>query len=386
VVGGGAAGARAAQVLAQGGEFAETVVISAEQAAPYYRPALSKQVMAGEWTAQRAGLPRKDVDGLVWRGGVAAVGLDARERVLTLDDGSTLDADAIVLACGCRPRELPGVPSGGRVRYVARIQDAVTIEQRLRGCGSLVVVGGGLIGSEVASVAAKAGVPTTVVDPAPAPLRRALGPLGDAFAMRRHRERGIELRLGVGVTSVDANAERVRIGLSDGTGLVADLVVVAVGVVPDTDWLAAGGTPLGADGAIVCDATLTADGLPWLMAAGDAASWWSRQHEAQVRVEHWFTALEHGALAGASLALDPADRPPFTAEPFFWTEQHSAMVHFVGTHGPDSGWEIVEGDRESGVFVASAATSGHTTGYLLVDSARRLGVYRKLMRELAASA
>lgn len=383
VVGGGAAGARAAEVIARRGGFTETVVLSAEPAAPYYRPALSKQVLTGEWPPERAGLPRKDVPGLVWRPETAAVGLDLTRREVALAGGGTVVADAVVLACGCRPRVVPGVPAGERVRHVHRVADAASIQRQLAGCRRLVVVGAGLIGSEVASVAVAAGVPTTVVDPSPTPLLRALGPLGDRFAMERHRSRGVDLRLGIGVASVDDAGDRLRVGLSDGEVLAADLAVVAAGVVPDTDWLRAGGTPLAADGAVTCDATLTVRDVPWLMAAGDVAAWWSPAADRHVRVEHWVTALEHGALVGANLALDPADRKPFAGQPFFWTEQHKAMVHVLGSHGPDSEWEVVEGD--SAAFVAQASSAGRTTGFLLVDSARRLGVYRGLLRDLVAA-
>jgi 3-phenylpropionate/trans-cinnamate dioxygenase ferredoxin reductase subunit len=302
---------------------------------------------------------------------------------VALDTGERLAADAVVLACGCRPRVVPGVPAGERIRHVHRVEDATSIQRQLTGCRRLVVVGAGLIGSEVASVAAKAGVPTTVLDPSPTPLLRALGPLGDRFAVARHRAHGVDLRLGTGVTSVDDSGERLRVALSDGEELAADLVVVAVGVLPDTDWLRAGGTPLAADGAVLCDPTLTVRDVPWVMAAGDVAAWWSPAADRHLRVEHWVTALEHGALVGGNLALDPVERTEFAGQPFFWTEQHSAMVHVLGSHGPDSEWEVVEGD--STAFVAKAGSAGRTTGFLLVDSARRLGVYRGLLRDLVAA-
>lgn len=383
VVGGSAAGARASEVLAEREGFDEVLVVSRDPAAPYYRPALSKQLLSGEWSVERARLPRPDRLRRVWRPGVTAVGLDAARRRVVFDNGTGVDADAVVLANGCRPRVLPGVEPTERVCVLHNQADASAIAERLDGCGRLLVVGAGLIGSEVAAIARKRDVPTTLVDPSAAPLARALGPLGDRSCMSRHAEHGCELLLGVGVSAIGGTGARVTVTLSDGDRREADLVVVCVGVVPDTAWLTSSGVPTGADGAVLCDATLTVEGHPWMMAAGDVASWWSTG--ARTRVEHWFTAIEHGAHVGANLARPPVERAPFTGLPFFWTEQHGVMVHVIGTHTAGSEWAVAEGDPGTGAFVALAATQGRTTGALLVGSAHRLGEYRTLVRDAAAA-
>jgi NADPH-dependent 2,4-dienoyl-CoA reductase/sulfur reductase-like enzyme len=380
VVGGSAAGSRAADVLCRSAAFDEVAVLSRDPAAPHYRPALSKQLLSGEWDEDRARLPRRDHPALRWLAGTGAAGLDLHDRTVTTDDGSQIDADAVVLAPGCRPRALPGVTAGRRVVALHSLADARLLAGHLVPGGRLLIIGAGLIGSEIAAAAVKHGVEATLVDPSPTPLVRALGPLGDRACMAAHARSDCELVLGSGVSAVEEQPDGVAVTLSSGETRLADTVAVCVGVTPDTAWLADSGIPVRPDGGIQCDGTLTVDGLPWITAAGDAAAWWAGDLGTYLRVEHWATALSQGALAAANVCLPAAERVPFTEVPLFWTEQHGVTIHVIGRHSARSEWPVVEGDPAEGSHVAVARTDGQLTGALLVGSPHRLSAYREMVR------
>lgn len=377
VVGASAAGASAVRTAVSHGFAGRIDVVSRDAAAPYYRPGLSKQFLAGTWDEARMAQRVPDADTVSWHCGVGATGIDLDRGEVRLDSGRPLPFDRLLLAGGCRPRRFPGLPVGGRAFEVHRVQDVVGIRAMLPEGGSALVIGGGLIGSEVASTLTSLGSRVTVVDPATAPLLRALGPLGNDVCLAWHRAKEVDLLLGVGVAAIDQNGDGVTAELTNGDRLTADIVVVCVGVQPDTEWLQGSGIPLLDDGGIQCDAHLLVQGSEVVAAAGDAASWISRRTRRAVRVEHWLTAVEQGTAAVQNLLAAADSRAPFVGLPMFWTEQHQHMVHVVGHHDPGSDWTVVEGDPGQPGMVAAASTEGRVSGYLLVDAARRLGHYRQ---------
>jgi NADPH-dependent 2,4-dienoyl-CoA reductase/sulfur reductase-like enzyme len=377
IVGGSAAGSRAAQTAVTAGFSGSIDVISRDPHAPYYRPGVSKQLLKGTWSREQAAQPLPAGDRLEWHRGVSAVGLDVAAGEIALDDGRQLAFDRLILAGGCRPRTLASVPTGGRLCEATTVADVSRIRATTAPGSRAVVVGAGLIGSEVASTLTSVGVQVTVVDPAPAPLLRALGPIGNDACLGWHRDSGMELHLGTAVERIEDRGDRVVTTLAGGEVLEADVAIVCVGVVPDTDWLLGSGVPLMPDGAIDCDAHLLVDGFDVIAAAGDAASWASPRLGRSTRVEHWLTAIEQGATAARNVLAEPSERVPFDGLPMFWTEQHDRMVHVVGHHGPDSRWTVVEESQEGRGLVAAACSDGRATGFLLVDAPRRLGHYRK---------
>jgi 3-phenylpropionate/trans-cinnamate dioxygenase ferredoxin reductase component len=377
IVGGSAAGSRAAQAAVASGFAGRIDVLSRDAHAPYYRPGVSKQLLKGTWSQEQAAQPVPAGDHLEWHRGVSAVGLDAAAGTVALDDGRQLPFDRLVLAGGCRPRRLVAVPIGGRLCEATTIEDVARIRATIGPGSTVLVVGAGLIGSEVASTLLSVGAAVTVVDPSPAPLLRALGPIGNEVCLGWTRESGIDLRLGVPVEQIEDCGDRVRATLGGGEVVEAAVAIVCVGVVPDTDWLRGTGLPLFPDGGIACDEHLVVEGSDLIAAAGDAASWRSRLLGRPTRVEHWMTAIEQGAAAARNVLAPAGDRVPFDGLPTFWTEQHDRMVHVLGHHGPESTWTTVEEPQDGRGMVAAALSDGETTGFLLVDAARRLGHYRK---------
>jgi NADPH-dependent 2,4-dienoyl-CoA reductase/sulfur reductase-like enzyme len=262
------------------------------------------------------------------------------------------------------------------VLTLRHLDDSLALQARLQPGARLVIVGAGFIGCEVAASARKRGVEVTLLDIAAHPMLP-LGPELGARCARLHEEHGVELRLSTGIDAV-LNGPRVQ--LSDGSELEADVVLMALGAIPNTDWLRDSGLSL--DPGVVCDATLTSIDDPDVLAAGDLVSW---PHPLaggeQVRVEHWTTAAEHGQLAGRNALLDPAERQAHDTPPYFWSDQYEVKIQAVGFPGNADRLEIIELSPGGERLVAVGAQDGQLVGVIAFNAAKRLAWYR---RQLAA--
>lgn len=391
VVGASAAGLTAAEALRRRGFDGTVTLIGDEPHPPYDRPPLSKQVLAGSWQPERAALrdgtalDALDAEFLLGR---RAVGLDVdRRRVLLDGDGHDghdghvghvghVDYDAVVIATGVRPRSLPGADLAG-VHLLRTLDDALALRTRLLGDPKVVVVGAGFLGCEVAAAARTMGRDVTVVDPAPAPLHRLFGDRIGARAAELHRDHGVVLRLGVGVTRFRSAAGRViGLELADGSALDADVVVLAVGAAPATGWLADSGLPL-ADG-VVCDDRCRA--APHVYAAGDVASWHNPLFGTRMRVEHRMNATEQAMAVAGNLLGD--DRP-FAPVPYFWTDQYDTKIQAYGIFPAGAPCQITHGDPDEHRFVASYGYQGRVVGVLGWNSPREVRTMRRLITEHA---
>jgi NADPH-dependent 2,4-dienoyl-CoA reductase/sulfur reductase-like enzyme len=282
----------------------------------------------------------------------------------------------VVVATGVRPRRLPGADLDG-VHLLRTLDDALALRTRLLGGPRVVVVGAGFLGCEVAASARTMGLHVTVVDPAPAPLHRLFGERIGALAAQLHRDHGVVLRLGVGVSGFRSAAGRVvGLELADGSALDADVVVLAVGAVPATDWLAGSGLPL-ADG-VVCDARCRA--APHVYAAGDVASWHNPLFDARMRVEHRMNATEQAMTAAGNLLGE--DRP-FAPVPYFWTDQYDTKIQAYGVFPAGAGCEITHGHPAERRFVAAYGYQGRVIGVLGWNSPREVRTMRRLVAERA---
>jgi NADPH-dependent 2,4-dienoyl-CoA reductase/sulfur reductase-like enzyme len=331
VVGASVAGMRAAQALRSAGHDGELVVLGAEPDAPYDKPPLSKQLLTGEWTAERIGLAAPGDDFAV-RLGAAASGLDVARRHVWLGSGERLDYAHLVIATGVRPRTLPtsreDCGGSSAVRTVRELGDAAALRFRLAGGGPVVVVGGGFVGAEVAAAAAGLGCPVTVVEALPAPFSRVLGPAVGQLLTRLHTEHGVRVLAGVGVAGiVERPDDTAVVRLGDGRELAAATVVVGVGCVPNTEWLAESGLPL-ADG-VVTDQHGAVPGAPGVHAIGDVAAWPDPETGAPRRVEHWTSAVERAGIVAHNIR-HPTDRRTHRAAPYFWSDQHGLKIQMVG--------------------------------------------------------
>jgi 3-phenylpropionate/trans-cinnamate dioxygenase ferredoxin reductase component len=315
IAGAGLAGLRAAEELRGRGYPGAITMVGAELRPPYDRPPLTKKFMTGQLddttlAADPAAL------GLDLRLGEAAIGLDG--GVLRTDRGEHA-FDALVLATGSVPVGLPG--NGGQ-RFLRTFDDARAIRDALRPGTRLAVVGAGWIGAELATTAGQRGCVVTVVEAANSPLAGALGNEVGQVTVPWYADAGVDLRLGQPVESV----EQEGLVLPGGGWLPADLVVVAVGVRPQVDWLA--GSQVKLENGVAVDERLRTS-APGVYAAGDCAAFLSARYGRRLRVEHWDGALHAPAVVAANILGGDEIYDPV---PYFWSEQFGRMVQYAGHH------------------------------------------------------
>ena len=361
VVGASAAGLSTVEALRRKGYPGEITVLGDELHAPYDRPPLSKQVLSGAWEPGRAALRTEEMLTALEAElilGDSAVALDPVTRTVRARSGRELRADAIVIATGVRARTLPGQDGLAGVHVLRTLDDALTLRKDLLGCSRLVVVGEGVLGAEIAATARTLGLEVTIAGPLSAPLALQVGPLVSGLLAELHRERGVQLRLGTGVVGLTAEDGRVA-GVRLGTGevLPADVVVVAIGASPATQWLEGSGLRL--DNGVVCDSRCRA--AEGIYAVGDVARWHHEHLGRLIRLENRTNVTEQaGAVAGAILGADQ----PYVPVPYFWTDQFDVKIQVHGLIPAGAEVDVVEGDLSARRFVARYRSEGVVTGVL----------------------
>ena len=379
VVGASLAGLRAAETLRREGYEDRLVLVGAEPHLPYDRPPLSKELLAGEWEPEQIALrkqPYDDLD-LDLRLGRRATGLDVDGRVVELDGGGeSLPFDGLVVATGARPRTLPDTPALDGIFVLRTLDDCLDLRARLERRPRVVVIGAGFIGSEVAATCRGRGLEVTVLEMLATPLERAVGPVvGDACG-RLHRDHGVDLRCGVKVAGFEGAARVERVRLADGSAIDADVVVVGVGVVPETRWLEGCGLEL--DDGVVCDETCLA--APSIVAAGDVARWPNPLFDGErMRVEHWTNATEQGVAAARRLLVDDRAAEAFAPVPFVWSDQYDVKIQVVGSIRGDDEVAVADGSLDDHRFVALFGRGGRLVGALGFSRPRIVMQYRKLI-------
>ena len=332
VVGAGLAGLSAVRAARQGGFDGPITVVGAEIHRPYDRPPLSKDYLLGTVGAGDIGLEGSTEDLAVdWRLGTAATSFDASARELALADATTVGADAVVLATGSTARRLPGIV-GDNVLTLRTLDDADRLRSLFTPGASVAIIGAGLIGSELASVAVALGCSVTLVSNEANPLARLYGDELGAVFLDWHREHGAEFVLcsSVAGSSVGGAVRELIVQTPDGERRwPVDVVVVAVGGAPDVAWLNGSGLEL-ADG-VVCDQRgLTS--VPGVGAVGDCASWWDPRLGTHHRAQHWTDALERPATLVSALLGVPVSRArPYL--PYFWSDQYGRRIQLAGYPG-----------------------------------------------------
>ena len=349
IVGAGLAGVRAAAELRKRGFAGTLTMVGDEVHPPYQRPPLSKKVLAGESTAAETHI--KAPEDIHWRLGTEAVALDTAGRIVTLAGGEELAYDGLVIATGRRARTREGAHTLRSLDDAQRLSAAVADDSRV------VIIGAGFVGCEVAATLRMRGVESvTIVELADLPLTP-LGPEAGARLAEVHRARGVDLRL----SHHDDPPE-------------ADVLVAALGAVPNTEWLEDSGLTL-ERGAIVVDACcIAADGV---VVAGDVAAWPHPLAEGLVSIEHFNHAGDMGRAAAASLLGEPE---PFVAVPTFWSDQYDLQIKSVGFFGRADTREVVR--DEDGAMVVEGRRDGRLVGAVTINDNRAWIGYR---RELSSA-
>jgi NADPH-dependent 2,4-dienoyl-CoA reductase/sulfur reductase-like enzyme len=324
IVGGGAAGFAAAEMLRRQGYEQPVTIISADDAGPYDRPNISKDYLAGkapeEWIPLRPPdwYQKSTVDLLTSR---RVVRLLPDQRSVELDEGRHLKYGALLLATGASPirLDLPGAHLP-HVRYLRTLHDSRTIIERAAKARRVVVVGASFIGLEVAASLRTRNLEVHVVAPEEIPMQRVLGKELGHFVRELHEQHGVLFHLGQTVTSISEHS----VTLKNGTTLDADLVVVGIGVRPNMELAQQAGLRI--EGGVLVDEYLRTSASD-IWAAGDIARWPDRYSGTAIRVEHWVVAEQQGQAAARNML---GHHQPYNAAPFFWSAHYDVAINYVG--------------------------------------------------------
>lgn len=382
VVGAGLGGLRTVERLRSTGYQGRISLVGDEPHLPYDRPPLSKQVLTGDWPSERSQL-RTAVQladlGVRLHLGVAATALHPGE--IELSDGASLHADAIVVATGLAARRLPGQPAAAHT--LRTLDDALALRAALGRAGSVLVVGGGFIGAEVASAALRAGAAVTVLETLPVVCARALGPELGALAGRLMTDAGVDLRTGAVIAAFAEDDGRIAVTLGGGERLDADLAVVGIGGVPRLEWISGVDTSAG----LLCGPTGRVRGLEQVWAVGDAATWTDARTGRAYRHEHWTSAGDQAAVVARDILGAP---PPPPSVPYFWSDQFGLKIQLLGrTEGTEELLPLHgEGLRGGAVrgTVAGLLDGDRLVGVAGFGAARLVSRYRSLVAEGADAA
>ncbi|WP_244643879.1 NAD(P)/FAD-dependent oxidoreductase [Alsobacter metallidurans] len=379
IVGAGQSAAQAVVSLRQLGETAPILMFGDEPHPPYQRPPLSKAFLGGETTAERLAL--KAAAFYAEQG--AALHLDRRiaaihptDHAVETVDGERFAYGRLLLATGMRPRPLPipGTDLPG-VHHVRAIRDVDAFRAELLPGARLVVVGGGYIGLETAAKARTLGLDVVVLEGASRLLQRVVSPVISAFFEERHRREGVRFMLDARIDAIEGAARATGVRLASGKVVPADVVLVAIGGLPNVELAAQAGLAVN-NGVVVDEATRTS--APDIFAAGDVASFPSRLYGRRIRLESVQNAIDQAKAAAAAMAGAPVSYDPV---PWFWSDQYDVKLQIAGlSEGYDA--TVLDGDPNSGAFSVEYRRGGKL---LAVDSVNAPRAHMLARRAIPAS-
>lgn len=362
IVGAGLGGLRTAERLRRLGHEGPVTLVGEEPGVAYDRPPLSKSLLTQDEepapVALRAEEKYADLD-LDLRLGVRVEAVDATGRTLRLSNGTSLVWSRLVVATGSRARTVPAWDHFANVHTLRTFDDCVRLRAGIRSAQHVTVVGGGVLGCEIASAARALGIEVSLVEGLAQPLARVLGPSLGATVADLHRDRGVDLHLGTPVDRIEGGTSAEKVVLSDGTVIDTDLVVVAIGSVAATDWLDGSGIPV--DDGVVCDAT-GASGVEGVYAVGDAARMPHPGAAEPMRLEHWTSAGDTAALVATNLLASPGEQKSVSEVPYVWSDQHGVKIQVLGLPSADAEVLVVAGDPGEHAFLALLARDGVVVG------------------------
>lgn len=381
IIGAGLGGLRTAEALRARGFTGAISVVGAEPWYPYNRPPLSKDALTGDLDVATLEFRRRSsIADVTWRLGTSVVGVNIHAREVALDDGSRLTVQGIAVATGLRPRRLPlDGPTEGRC-VLRTLDDARSLRAQLHSGARVVIIGAGFIGGELASTARSLGCEVDVVAVEPVPWAAVLGaPMGEAL-QRRHEADGVRFHLGRTVRRVLGEQRASGVELDDGTTVQADVIVEAVGSIPNTECVAH--VPgIDVSNGILTDNHMRVVGVEFpMVAVGDVARFPNPLFdEVPRRVEHWSIPTDTGRRAGATLAAllagEPLDPTPFTPLPSFWSDQAGVTLQSFGAPALADDIRLVDGTLET-ACICEYWRDGRLVGVVGIDRTAELAPYR----------
>jgi 3-phenylpropionate/trans-cinnamate dioxygenase ferredoxin reductase subunit len=348
IVGGGLAGAKAAETLRGEGFDGRIVLIGDEPERPYERPPLSKGYLAGKDEREKAFVHGEDFyasNDIELRTGTRVSAIHPPGLEVVLEDSERIEFDRLLLTTGAEPRrlDLPGADLPG-VLYLRTLADSDRLRDELARKPRVAVIGAGWIGCEVAATAREAGCEVAMVDMAELPLERVLGAEVGGVFRDLHVAHGVEMHLGARLEAFEGDGRVERVRLAGGT-IDADLVVVGVGVTPRTQLAHDAGLEVD-NGIVVDDRLATREGV--IFAAGDVANAWHPLFGHRIRVEHWANALNQGPAAARNML---GTGEPYERVPYFFSDQYDLGMEYSG-YAPSWDEVVFRGDPAGGEFIA----------------------------------
>ena len=385
IVGAGLAGWRLAEALRTESFTGTITIVGDETHLPYDRPPLSKQVLSGKWDLTRTTLVRDDspvAQGVTWRLGARAVEFDAREREVTLDDGTVLHATHVAIATGSRARPMPyrAADTLHSIRSRDDLERLLVDLESVETQRPWVVIGAGFLGAEVATSLKTRGVASIVIEVAHAPLEGVVGALAASWLRSLPEDYGVALRTDEKIRDVEWRSEVLTVSLEGGEDIEAAGVVVCVGSQLDLAWLEGSGLEL--DGGVVVDEHLQASAN--VAALGDVArfTWPGPLGPESLRLEHWEVAVFHAAQLARYWTQGVG--PERAMVPYFWSDQYGKKIQMLGHPRPDDEVTLVHGDLASKQWLALYARDEIVTGLLALSSPRSLMLAKVVLDEVTS--
>ena len=392
IVGASLAGIRGAEALRKADFSGPISLIGAEAHLPYDRPPLSKQVLAGDWDIERIQLTTTEkiteLD-LDVRLSTSAIGFDLASRELQTvgpNGENTELVDGLLIASGARARTLPGTETMVGVHTLRTTDDAAAIAAAVdAGAKRVVVIGAGFIGAEVAATLRGKGVEVVLIESLAYPMARVLGEDIGMLCGDIQTDQGVDLRCGVGVDRLETSgsgngrgtAPVITVVLTDGSEVETDLVVVGIGVIPNTEWLEGSGLTI--DNGVVCDTTCLA--APGVTAAGDIARWHNRRFDEVMRVEHWENAVDQAGFAARRLLSTDDDAVHYEPIPWFWSDQYDRKIQMAGRPRSTDDAMLVTGSMDERRFAVIFGRDDKLTGVFGMNRPRHVMQYRMRIEE-----
>jgi NADPH-dependent 2,4-dienoyl-CoA reductase/sulfur reductase-like enzyme len=343
---------------------------------PYDRPPLSKDFLTGRLDVADLSLECEDEAlGLDWRLGVKAVGLDSTSRAVLLENGEVVHADGLVVATGATARTLATGHGLDGLHVLRTLDDALALRDDLVGRPSLVVVGGGFIGSEIASTARTLGLDVTLVTGGREPLRGQLGSFASVVA-ELHAEHGVRVESGAKVTGFTGGGRVDGVVLDDGRRIPADTVALGIGAVPNTDFLFGSGVEV--DDGVVCGMNGSTS-VPGVVAVGDCAAWFDPFVGHYARVEHWTGARERAAIAATTLLSGNTAPLPRLRAPYFWSDVYDVRLQFAGHTELADSVNVEAGSVDERSFLAVYRREGVAVAALAMNQPKPFTAVRRTL-------
>jgi 3-phenylpropionate/trans-cinnamate dioxygenase ferredoxin reductase subunit len=383
IVGASVAGVGLANELRRDGYAGEITLVDGQPHLPYDRPPLSKAALSDP-TGVRVHFHDADYyreHGITLKLGVPVTRFDAAARTIELASGDLCTAEAVVIATGARARSFPTGEGSGHIHLLRDLDHADQLRAELVPGKSLAIIGGGFIGAEVASSAARMGVEVVLLEAAMVPFERLLGTKVSERLALLHRERGVDLRCGASVLKIEKlGSGKSRLIMADETTVEADIIVAGLGSLPNVEWLEGAG--LTVSNGVICDEH-GKTGWEGVYAVGDVAAWRNVRTGLHERHEHWTAAREQARIVAHDISgAVNTDWSDFI--PYFWSDFHGKRIQVLGATKAATSVQFVFEDVEKGAFVAEYYCDGVLIGVVGCNAASRTMRYTTQLAQPAS--